>query len=58
MNLSINVFGVRFLDLTLAVEDGYATGAARFARALLDIRPTEKVEVDRIARKGVRTLSR
>lgn len=58
MNLSINVFSVRFVDLTLAVEDGYATGAARFARALLDIRPTEKVEVDRIARKGVRTLSR
>ncbi|SKD60273.1 Uncharacterised protein [Mycobacteroides abscessus subsp. massiliense] len=58
MNLSINVFGVRFVDLTLAVEDGYATGAARFARALLDIRPTEAVEVDRIARRGVRALSR
>lgn len=58
MNLSINVFGIRFVDLTLAVEDGDALGAARFVRALLDIRPTEAVEVDRIARRGVRALSR
>lgn len=40
MNLSIDVFGVRFVDVAL------------------DIRPTETVEVDRIARRGVRALSR
>lgn len=40
MNLSIDVFGVRFVDLAL------------------DIRPAEAVEVDRIARRGVRALSR
>ncbi|SLG47756.1 DUF7429 family protein [Mycobacteroides abscessus] len=40
MNLSINVFGVRFLDVTV------------------DIPPSKAVEVDRIARRGVRALSR
>lgn len=40
MNLSIDVFGVRFLDL------------------MVDIPPAEAVEVDRIARRGVRALSR
>ncbi|WP_457062746.1 DUF7429 family protein [Mycobacteroides abscessus] len=40
MNLSIDVFSVRFIDLTL------------------DIPPSEVVEVDRVARRGVRALSR
>lgn len=58
MNLSINVFGVRFVDVTIAVEDGDALGIARFVRAVVDIPPTEVVEVDRISRRGVRALSR
>lgn len=58
MNVSINVFGVRFVDITLAIEDGDATGAARFTRALLDIPPAEAVDVDRIVAKGVKRLSR
>ncbi|WP_425169635.1 DUF7429 family protein [Mycobacteroides abscessus] len=40
MNLSINVFGVRFVSIEV------------------DIPPFEVVEVDRIARRGVRALSR
>ncbi|SIC89067.1 Uncharacterised protein [Mycobacteroides abscessus subsp. bolletii] len=40
VKLSINVFGVRFVDIEL------------------DIPPADAVEVDRIARRGVRALSR
>lgn len=58
MNLSIDVFGVRFVDIKLAIEDGDAPSAARFVQALLDIPPGQSAEVDQIATKGVRWLTR